>query len=167
MNTNTITENENHWSDSNGNKCYFSYFGSKKAALKAIESLTNCSDCFNSSDCSDCSDYSDCFDRSDCSDKQRRFIPIIEDLNRKVLKAVTQEGSRLEMNDWHTCKTTHCWAGWIVHIAGKEGYQLEDFTSTLFAAMQIYKKSNGESINPSYFYLSNEDALEKIEALAS
>ncbi len=70
------------------------------------------------------------------------------------------------MNNWHACDTTHCWAGWIVHIAGDDGKALEDKTSTPFAAMMIYKKSNGKSINPAWFYLSNEEAMEKIKEVA-
>ena len=70
------------------------------------------------------------------------------------------------MSDWHKCDTTHCWAGWIVHLAGEAGKALEEETSTPFAAMQIFKKSNGYSINPSWFYLSNETAMKKIKELA-
>jgi len=41
------------------------------------------------------------------------------------------------MGAWHTCDTTHCRAGWVTMIAGKEGKELEEKTSTQFAAMQI------------------------------
>jgi len=41
------------------------------------------------------------------------------------------------MDSWHTCNTTHCRAGWIVHLAGKEGYELEKETNTSFAAMVL------------------------------
>jgi hypothetical protein len=71
------------------------------------------------------------------------------------------------MADWHTCDTTHCWAGWIVHLAGKEGYELADKTSNEFAGMMIYKESNGESISPVNFCLPNDEAKAKIDALAS
>jgi len=71
------------------------------------------------------------------------------------------------MDTWHTCDTTHCWAGWIVHLAGDDGYELEKETSTLFAAMMIYKKSNGKSISPCYFFLPNEEARVKITELAN
>ena len=73
----------------------------------------------------------------------------------------------LDMSDWHTCDTTHCWAGWIVTLAGSEGHELEKQTSTEFAAMMIFKESNGESISPVNFYLSNDKALEKINELAA
>ena len=29
------------------------------------------------------------------------------------------------MGDWHTCETTHCLAGWAVHLSGPAGYALE------------------------------------------
>ena len=70
------------------------------------------------------------------------------------------------MGTWHSCGTTHCWAGWIVHLAGDEGYALEKKTDTAFSAMQIYKKSTGKSINPCFFYLKNEEAMKKIKELA-
>ena len=70
------------------------------------------------------------------------------------------------MGDWHTCETTHCWAGWINHLAGQAGMALESQTSPEFAAMTIYKNSTGEHINPGYFYLGNDEAREKIIELA-
>jgi hypothetical protein len=69
------------------------------------------------------------------------------------------------MSDWHTCNTTHCRGGWIVHLAGEAGKKLEAATSTLFAAMQIYKAS-GYLISPVRFFDSNEKAMADIERLA-
>jgi len=86
-------------------------------------------------------------------------------LNDKVLSAVSNKHA-FEMGSWHTCETTHCWAGWIVFLSGDEGKALEDQTSTLFAAMMIFKKANGKSINPCNFFLSNEDAMTKIKEFA-
>jgi len=71
------------------------------------------------------------------------------------------------MNTWHTCDTTHCWAGWIVNLSGVDGKKLEQSTSTEFAAMQIFKESNGYAISPVNFYLSNSEAMEKIKEFAS
>jgi len=70
------------------------------------------------------------------------------------------------MGNWHTCDTTHCWAGWIVHLAGSEGYKLAETTSNEFAAMMIFKESNGKPISPVNFYLGNEEAKAKIDELA-
>ena len=69
------------------------------------------------------------------------------------------------MNDWHTCDTKHCRAGWVVHLAGDAGYALEKQTSTLFAAMQIYKAS-GYKISPCRFFDSNDDAMADMKRLA-
>jgi hypothetical protein len=69
------------------------------------------------------------------------------------------------MGDWHTCETTHCRAGWVVHLAGEAGYALERQTSALFAAMRIYKAS-GYSISPVRFFDTNEKAMEDIRRLA-
>jgi hypothetical protein len=69
------------------------------------------------------------------------------------------------MNTWHTCNTTHSRAGWIVHLAGEAGYELERKTSPLFAAQQIYKASEFE-ISPCRFFDSNEKALEDMKKLA-
>tara|TARA_R110002020_G_scaffold175493_1_gene367412 strand:+ start:24430 stop:24597 length:168 start_codon:yes stop_codon:yes gene_type:complete len=53
-----------------------------------------------------------------------------------------------------------------VQLAGKEGHDLEELTSCAFAASQIYKASNGESVNPCNFHLKDGEALEKINKLA-
>ena len=66
---------------------------------------------------------------------------------------------------WHTCETTHCRAGWVVHLAGEAGYELERRTSALFAAQQIYKAS-GYEISPVRFFDSNEDAMADMKKLA-
>jgi hypothetical protein len=65
----------------------------------------------------------------------------------------------------HSCGTTHCRAGWVVHLAGEAGYALEERTSSEFAAMQIYKAS-GYPISPCRFYESNEVALADMRRLA-
>ncbi len=69
------------------------------------------------------------------------------------------------MGDWHTCDTTHCRAGWVVHLAGEAGYALEKKTSPVFAAMQIYKAS-GYEISPVRFFETNEEAMEDMRKLA-
>ena len=69
------------------------------------------------------------------------------------------------MGNWHSCDTTHCRAGWVVHLAGKPGYALEKRTSPIFAAMQIYKAS-GYEISPVRFFDGNKNALEDMKRLA-
>ena len=69
------------------------------------------------------------------------------------------------MADWHTCGTTHCRGGWVVTLAGEAGKKLEQETSSLFAAIQIYKKS-GYEISPCRFFDNNETALADMKRLA-
>jgi len=52
-----------------------------------------------------------------------------------------------------------------VILAGEQGRELESATSTLFAAMQIYKAS-GYEISPCRFFDSDEDAMADMKRLA-
>jgi hypothetical protein len=69
------------------------------------------------------------------------------------------------MSDWHTCGTTHCRAGWAVHLAGEAGYALERFHTPALAAQLIYRES-GSPINPCRFYDNDKDALEDMRKRA-
>jgi hypothetical protein len=91
-------------------------------------------------------------------------IPKIEDIHRRVFEAVSQPGA-LDMDSWHTCNTTHCRAGWVVHLAGEAGYALERLHNTALAAQLIYEAS-GYKISPVRFYDGNEDALADMAKLA-
>ena len=71
------------------------------------------------------------------------------------------------MNDWHTCDTTHCRAGWVVHLAGERGYALEEFHDTELAAMLIYRESSPLlKVNPARFYDNNKHAMADIKRMA-
>ena len=80
--------------------------------------------------------------------------------------SATKTESSLNMSDWHTCETTHCRAGWVVHLAGEAGYKLEQQTSTEFAAMQIYKASSKIRVSPAKFYLDDNDSLRDMRRCA-
>ena len=69
------------------------------------------------------------------------------------------------MSDWHTCDTTHCRAGWIVHLAGAAGYALEARHNTELAAMLIARES-GAPINPARFYDNDAYALADMKRMA-
>ena len=106
-----------------------------------------------------------------CSDKKGEFqppaIPVIPDIHKRLYAAVTETPTSLAMDDWHTCNTTHCRAGHIVHMAGEAGYALERFHNTALAAMLIYDASDPTfKINPCRFYDSNEDAMADMKRLA-
>ena len=172
----------NTWiKDDNGNKCSVEWFGSKEAAQAALDSLKNCRDCTNCSRCSRCSDCSDC---SGCShvawlDNKKNLkgdpdanpatlgqppIPKIDNIHSAVLEAASKPGA-LNMGTWHTCGTTHCRAGWVVHLAGEAGYALERFHNTALAAQLIYRES-GAPINPGRFYETDDEAMADMQAAA-
>ena len=69
------------------------------------------------------------------------------------------------MKSWHSCSTTHCRAGWVVHLAGEAGYALERFHNTPLAAQLIYRAS-GAPISPVRFYDSDADAMADMRRLA-
>jgi hypothetical protein len=93
-------------------------------------------------------------------------VPVIENIHQKVYEAASQPKA-LDMSDWHTCETTHCRAGWVEVLAGKEGRELAKKTSTLFAAMQIYHKSSPDiKVPPTRFFESNEKAMEDMKRCA-
>jgi len=156
--------------DKDGNKCSVEYFGTKEKAQKALDSLVDCENCVNCSDCRDCrycggcrrcrrcsgcsgcSDYSDCSGCGDyrrCSgcgdyrDKKEALpsIPKIENIHQAVYKAASKENA-FNMDSWHTCETTHCRAGWVVHLAGAAGKELEKAIDTPLAAIRIYRNSS-------------------------
>ena len=92
-------------------------------------------------------------------------IPKIKNIHATVLEATSKDGA-LKIDNWHTCDTTHCRAGWVVTLAGEKGKELEKKTSTLFAAMQIYKVSSPINVPPTRFFGTNEKAMEDIKRCA-
>ena len=71
------------------------------------------------------------------------------------------------MSTWHRCGTTHCRAGWVVHLAGEPGYALERFHGTALAAQLIYRESNPAlPVSPVRFWETNERALADMRAMA-
>jgi hypothetical protein len=69
------------------------------------------------------------------------------------------------MSTWHTCGTTHCRAGWVIHLAGEAGYALQRFYNEPLAAQLIYRAS-GSPINPCRFYDGNAEALSDMKKRA-
>ena len=143
--------------DDNGNKCSVEYFGSEEAAKEALASLKDCDNCTNCSDCADCYDCSGCYDCSNIASLYNRRdlqadpdetrkpgppdVPVISSIHQAVYAAASQPES-LDMSKWHTCSNTHCWAGWVVTLAGDAGRQLEEFFDTPLAAMKILDASS-------------------------
>ena len=91
-------------------------------------------------------------------------VPVVEQLDRKILALIDAGTGSLNMSDWHTCETTHCRAGWAIHLAGAAGYALEKRYDAERAGVMIYRASTGRVPN---FFASNERALEDIKMCAS
>jgi hypothetical protein len=63
------------------------------------------------------------------------------------------------MGAWHTCDTTHCIAGWAVHLAGDEGKALEAKHGTHLAGLSLLGPEAAE-----HFYEDNEAATAWLRA---
>jgi len=71
------------------------------------------------------------------------------------------------MSTWHSCETTHCRAGWVVHLAAEAGKALERFHDTPLAALLIYHASSPDLlVSPTRFYEDNETAMADMRRLA-
>ncbi len=91
---------------------------------------------------------------------------MIENIHTRVLEAVSQPNA-LDMGNWHSCETTHCRAGWVVHLAGDAGRALEVFHDTPLAALLIYHASSPDLlVSPTRFYEDNKTAMADIKRLA-
>jgi Pentapeptide repeats (8 copies) len=95
-------------------------------------------------------------------------VPVIPDLDARILACVEAGALRLEMSVWHGeggwCGTTHCRAGASIHIAGEAGWALEQKYGVERAARMIYRASTGRV---PHFFASNERALADIRACAA
>jgi hypothetical protein len=100
------------------------------------------------------------------ADFRRRFpdIPYVERLDSKILEIVESERGALNMLDVHTCETTHCRAGWAIHLAGPRGYELQKKLGWLAAGRLIYRASVGHAPD---FFADNGPALEDLRKCAS
>ena len=91
-------------------------------------------------------------------------VPVIPNIDAQILAAVEANPGALEMGSWHTCKTTHCRAGWAIHLAGEAGYALEKKYNAEQAGRMIYLASTGRV---PHFYATNASALEDIRECAA
>ena len=90
-------------------------------------------------------------------------VPVIKNLDAKILEAITTGKGSLDMSTWHTCKTTHCRAGWAITLAGEKGHELEEKYASERAGVMIYRASTGRVPN---FFATTETAMEDIRACA-
>jgi hypothetical protein len=73
------------------------------------------------------------------------------------------------MGSWHAtdaCGTTHCRAGWVIHLAGDGGRALEYVMGTPAAAAVIYMASDPTLEKVPDFYCGNDAALDDMKRLA-
>jgi hypothetical protein len=91
-------------------------------------------------------------------------VPIVENLDKRILGVIESGVGKLDMSQWHSCETTHCRAGWAIHLAGERGYALEREYSSQTAGRMIYLASTGRS---AHFFASNERALEDLRRRAA
>ena len=92
-------------------------------------------------------------------------VPRIENIHKTVYESASADGG-LNMNDWHTCETTHCRAGWVTNLAGPEGLVLESEIGASAAAALIYIASDPSMGKIPDFYAENEEALRDMKSLA-
>lgn len=91
---------------------------------------------------------------------------IVPSLHRRMLAAI-ESGGQLEMSTWHACETTHCRAGWAIHLAGPAGRVLERCVGSSLAGAIIHLVSCPQlECKVPDFYASNDDAMADIKRLA-
>jgi len=73
--------------------------------------------------------------------------------------AALQEGA-LDMRKWHSCETTHCLGGWLIHQAGELGRLLEAAVGPSIAGLML-----GGIEAHSHFYNNNEAATEWLRSV--
>ena len=94
--------------------------------------------------------------------------PVVPNIDAAILACVDGDATkgRLDMAAWHSCETTHCRAGWAIHLAGEAGYALEDRIGSAAAGALIYAASRpGEPVPD--FYATNEAALADLRECAA
>ena len=73
-------------------------------------------------------------------------VPVIPAIDALIEDAINAGGT-LDMGAWHGgtdelwCGTTHCRAGWAIHLAGAQGRALQDRRGPYWAAQLIYAAS--------------------------
>jgi hypothetical protein len=93
-------------------------------------------------------------------------VPVVKDLASRILQIVESGKGQLEMDDYHTCESTHCIAGWTTHLAGKRAKVLEEELFCDVAAAAIWLKTYGSY--PSFSHLvEHDEALDSLRRFAA
>lgn len=82
--------------------------------------------------------------------------PVVPNIDAAILAAIG-DGGELDMAWWHTCETTHCRAGWAIHLAGEAGAELEKAMGPAAAGALIYAASGSHPVPD--WYCDNETAM--------
>ena len=90
--------------------------------------------------------------------------PSIPDIDAAILAAI-ENGGTLEMGEWHTCETTHCRAGWAIHLAGDAGRALETRIGPSAAGALIYAASGSHPVP--YWHAANAEAMADLRERAA
>lgn len=82
-------------------------------------------------------------------------VPVIERLDTAILARIHEQPHTFDMGTWHGglftvneeygygCGTTHCRAGWAVHLSKKAGYDMEQTFGPALAGAVIYMHNTG------------------------
>ena len=97
--------------------------------------------------------------------KKEIKIPKVRNLYSTILKRLRTDGE-LDMAGIRQCKTIHCTAGWIIHLAGKQGYALEEKFGWECATNMIHNKNRQNTQQANYYRLKNDEAMAYIMARA-
>lgn len=91
-------------------------------------------------------------------------VPVIPDIDARILALVDSGAGKLDMGAWHSCQTTHCRSGWAITLGGEAGKALEEKYGPFHAGRMIYIASTGRV---PHFFASNEAAMEDLRACAA
>lgn len=79
---------------------------------------------------------------------------------RAVAAAALASDDALKMDEWHSCGTSHCIAGWAIHQAGEVGRLLEASLGAEVAGLMLL----GTEAH-SHFFDDNEKAREYLQSV--
>jgi uncharacterized protein YjbI with pentapeptide repeats len=102
------------------------------------------------------------------ADLRRAYLPTkqkIDNLDGKILAAI-DAGGALRMDEWHTCESTHCRAGWAITLAGGAGRVLEEIYGPSVAGALIYAASYPDLPVPD-FTVTNGAAMADMRSRAA
>jgi hypothetical protein len=91
-------------------------------------------------------------------------LPIAADAadRLKAVAAAALQPDALQMSNWHTCGTTHCIAGWAIHLAGEPGRLMESMMGPELAGLLLLGTEAHQ-----HFYDRNEKALEYLRGVVA